>query len=151
MATPRNRRTLRLPSETKGVRAQQPRPVEVVRIGPHRSQRVRIRWLDGEYEGLEEWVLWRNLLTHWDGVEAVLEEERKVLAAVEASEEAYDELAEQAMIEYVFGALPEPLGAEVELGVSPAVVGGALLAISNFEETVEKLGLDAEELLQRQS
>jgi hypothetical protein len=32
------------------------RPVEVVKEGPPRSQKVRIRWLDCEYEGLEEWV-----------------------------------------------------------------------------------------------
>ncbi len=32
------------------------RPVEVVKGGPPRSQKIRVRRLDGEYEGLEEWV-----------------------------------------------------------------------------------------------
>src|SRR5687768_8374564 len=32
------------------------RPVEVTKDGPTRSQKVRIRWLDGEYQSLEEWV-----------------------------------------------------------------------------------------------
>jgi hypothetical protein len=30
------------------------RPVELVREGPPRSQKVKIRWLDGEYEGTSE-------------------------------------------------------------------------------------------------
>jgi hypothetical protein len=30
------------------------RPVEVIKEGPSRSNKVRVRWLDGEYEGLEE-------------------------------------------------------------------------------------------------
>jgi gluconate kinase len=28
-------------------------PVEMVKEGPPRSNKVRIRWLEGEYEGLE--------------------------------------------------------------------------------------------------
>lgn len=32
------------------------RPVEVSREGLPRSNKVRVYWLDGEYEGLEEWV-----------------------------------------------------------------------------------------------
>jgi hypothetical protein len=32
------------------------RPVQIVKEGPYRSQWVKVRRLDGEYEGLEEWV-----------------------------------------------------------------------------------------------
>ena len=28
------------------------RPVELVKEGPPRSQKAKVRWLDGEYEGL---------------------------------------------------------------------------------------------------
>lgn len=31
-------------------------PVKVVKEGPPRSNKVRVCRLDGEYEGLEEWV-----------------------------------------------------------------------------------------------
>jgi hypothetical protein len=69
------------------------RPVEVTKEGPSRSNKVRIRWLDGEYEGLEEWVPKMRLLAPWDEAEALLEDERRMLAAVEASEEdASDEV-----------------------------------------------------------
>ena len=30
------------------------RPVELVKEGSPRSPKVKVRWLDGEYEGLEE-------------------------------------------------------------------------------------------------
>lgn len=53
------------------------RPVEVVRKGPPRSNKVRIRWLDGEYEGLEEWVPQLRLVAPWEQAEALLGDERR--------------------------------------------------------------------------
>ena len=61
------------------------RPVEPVKDGPSRSQKVKVRWLDGEYEGLEEWVPKVRLVVPWDEKEALLEDERRMFAALEAS------------------------------------------------------------------
>jgi hypothetical protein len=61
------------------------RPVEVVREGPPRSHKARVRRLDGEYEGLEEWVPKARLVAPWDEAERLLEDERRMLAVLEAS------------------------------------------------------------------
>ncbi len=44
------------------------RPVEVVKAGPPRSQKVKVRLLDGEYEGLETQirVSWAWAQASWD-------------------------------------------------------------------------------------
>lgn len=52
------------------------RPAEVTRLGPPKSQKVRVRWLDGEYEGLEEWVLQRRLAATLDEIDALVADER---------------------------------------------------------------------------
>jgi hypothetical protein len=89
------------------------RPVEVVKEGPPRSRKVRIRWLDGEYEGLEEWVPMARLVVAWDQADAFLEDERRVLRALDASGDAYGTLEWKAAQEVFFG-LPENV--EVGLG-----------------------------------
>jgi hypothetical protein len=40
------------------------RPVEMTNERLPRSNKVRVRWLDGEYEGLEEWVPKSGCLRH---------------------------------------------------------------------------------------
>ena len=50
------------------------RPVEVVTEGPPRSQKVKVRLLDGEYEGLEVWVPnGFGSVAPWEEAEALLE------------------------------------------------------------------------------
>jgi hypothetical protein len=81
------------------------RPVKVAKEGPPRSNKARVRWLDGEYEGLEEWVPKMRLLAPWEEAEALLEDERRMLAAVEASgEDASDEVKWEA-VGKIFGTL----------------------------------------------
>jgi hypothetical protein len=46
------------------------RPVEIVRLGPKLSNKVRGRWLDGEFEGLDEWIPTVRLLVPWEVAEA---------------------------------------------------------------------------------
>ncbi len=65
------------------------RPVEVMKEGPPRSQKVRVRWLDGEYEGLEEWVPKGQLVAPWEQAEAFMEDERRMLAAVDVLSKPY--------------------------------------------------------------
>ena len=48
----------------------------MIREGPPRSNKVKVRRLDGEYEGLEEWVPKVRLVVPWEEVEALLEDEQ---------------------------------------------------------------------------
>ncbi|MGA7270700.1 MAG: hypothetical protein WB239_06480 [Acidimicrobiia bacterium] len=66
--------------------------VEVLQDGPPRSpKRVRIRWVDGEYAGLDEWVSLSRLICPWPEVEQILEQERLHMALA-ASVRGYDEV-----------------------------------------------------------
>jgi hypothetical protein len=44
-----------------------------------------VRWLDGEFEGLEEWIPKQRLLCPWDEGAALVRDERCMLAALAAS------------------------------------------------------------------
>jgi hypothetical protein len=61
-------------------------------LGPPRSQKVKVRWLDGEYEGPGEWVPKVRLVAPWDEAEAYK------------------------VVETVFVAIPQEAGAEVSFG-----------------------------------
>ncbi len=120
------------------------RPVELVKEGPPRSQKVKVRWLDGEYEGLEEWVPKVRLAAYWDEKEALLDDERRMFAALETSGVVYDTTTYRT-VETVFFAVPQEAGAEVLLGLKAAE--RELLSIDDLEAAADRLGLDAEELL----
>ena len=120
------------------------RPVEVVKEGPPRSQKVRVRRLDGEYEGLEEWVPKARLVAPWDEVEAFLEDERWTLAALEASGEVLGTVPHRAA-ELVFFAVPQEAGAEVSFGYR--AMERDLLVVDDLGVAAQRLGLDADGLL----
>jgi hypothetical protein len=123
------------------------RPVEVTREGPPRSNKARVRWLDGEYEGLEEWVPKIRLLAPWDEAEALLEDERRMLAAVEASgEDARDEVTWDAA-DKVFGIMSEISDPSEEIILGYRAVEENLLAIQDLDAATRRLDLDKEEML----
>lgn len=74
-----------------------------------------MRWLGGEYEGLEEWVLKVRLAASWDEKEALLEDERWMLTVLEASDDVYGTATYRA-VETVYSAVPQEAGAEVWFG-----------------------------------
>ncbi len=118
------------------------RPVEVTREGPPRSNKVRVRWGDGEYEGLEEWVPKIRLLAPWEEAGALLEDERRMLRAVEASEEeAIDEVKREAVGE-VFGALSEVSDPREEVTLGYKAVEKDLLVVQDLGAAARRLGLD---------
>lgn len=80
------------------------RPVEFVRDGPPRSAKARVRWLDGDYEGLQAWVPKIRLLCRWTEATALLTDEQHLLAADEASGAPWDTLTYKA-VEAVFSAV----------------------------------------------
>jgi hypothetical protein len=120
------------------------RPVTLVKEGPPRSQKVKVRWLDGEYEALEEWVPKVRLVAPWDGTEALLEDERRMFAALEASGDIYGTAMYKA-IETVFFAIPQEAGAEVWFGIK--AIERNLLSIDDLDAAAARLSLDAEKLL----
>jgi hypothetical protein len=105
---------------------------------------VKVRWLDGEYEGFEEWVPRVRLVVPWDEKEALLEDERRMLIALEASGDVYGTTKYRA-VETVFFALPQEAGAEVLLGLRAAE--RELRSIDDLEVATARLSLDAEALL----
>lgn len=51
------------------------RPLEILQEGPSPVRKVRVRWLDGEYEGLDQWISKRRLVVPWDERDAFLSDE----------------------------------------------------------------------------
>lgn len=123
------------------------RPVEMIKEGPPRSNKARVRWLNGEYEGLEEWVPRIRLLAPWEEAEALLEEERRMLAAVAVSvEEGSDEVKWEAVSE-VFGIMSRISDPSEEVVLGLRAAEEDLLAIQNLHAAARRLGLDEEEML----
>ncbi|WP_353928557.1 hypothetical protein [Desulfofundulus kuznetsovii] len=120
-------------------------PVIVVKEGPPRSRKVRIRHLDGEYEGFEEWVPKSRLVAPWEEVNAFCDDERRLLNAVKASGDVQGSIIYKAA-EEVFGAIAELFGEELIFFGWKAIEQN-LIIIKDFEKSVHKLGLGREELL----
>ncbi|MDP9437810.1 MAG: hypothetical protein M3P49_03550 [Actinomycetota bacterium] len=116
--------------------------MEVISKGPPRSNKVRIRWLDGEYEGLEEWVPQLRLVAPWEQAEALLMDERQSEAAMEASEATFQTVPWLA-VQMVFWAVPVEDG----IGIGYRAAERELLVVDNLEETAPRLGLRAQDLL----
>jgi hypothetical protein len=112
--------------------------------GPNKA---RVRWLDGEYEGLEEWVPKIRLLAPWEEAEALLEDERRMLeAAAVSEEEASDEVTWEAVDE-VFGILSKISDPSEEVILGYKSVEEDLLVIHNFDAAARRLDLDTEVML----
>ncbi len=121
------------------------RPVEVLKRGPTRTgtgRKVRIRWLDGEYEGLDEWVPQVRLVVRWEEAEAFWADEQHLLAALDASGDVRGTTEWEAVQTVVF-ALPK----EVDVSLGWGDASDELLEIENLEVGAGQLGLDPRELL----
>jgi hypothetical protein len=103
-----------------------------------------MRWLDGEYAGLEEWVPAVRLVAPWEEAGALLEDERRMLAALQASGVVHDTVPYRAA-EFVFMSVPQEARAEVFFGTK--AIERELLVIDDLEAAAVRLGLDAEVLL----
>ena len=123
------------------------RSVEVPREGPPRSNKARVRWLDGEYEGLEEWVPTIRLLAPWEEAEALLEDERRMLEVVEVSEEDASDKVTWEAVDEVFGMLSRISDPSEEVILGYKAVEENLLVIENLDAATRRLGLDKEEML----
>ncbi len=119
------------------------RPVEVLKLGPpkSKSKKVRVKWLDGEYEGMDEWVTQVRLVVPWDEAEPFLDDERAFLAAQTAPGRIDRESTEFRAVQEVFFALPR----DIDLGYISTDYG--VLTIEDFDSTARKLGLPIQEYL----
>jgi hypothetical protein len=59
-------------------------------VGAVRSGKAKVRWLDGEREGLEEWLATRALVCPWGQRREFLRDEERAAAIKEASKEVDD-------------------------------------------------------------
>ena len=80
----------------------------------------------------------------WDEAERLLEDERRTLAALEASGDALGTVPHGAA-ELVFFAVPQEAGAEVSFG--HGAIDRELLVVDGLNAASERLGLDADVLL----
>jgi hypothetical protein len=123
---------------------QQVKPVEFVREGPPRSAKARIRWLDGEYQGLEQWVPRVRLLCDWKDVDALLSDERNLEAAVDAAGAPERTLAYKAA-EAVFTAVSP----DERVMFGWRAQERALIRMEDPERAAEEFGLTVRALLQQ--
>jgi len=57
-------------------------PVEVLQLGPEKSNRVRVRRITGEFAGLDEWVPLTTLVVPWEHAEGFLSDELSLIEVV---------------------------------------------------------------------
>jgi hypothetical protein len=65
-------------------------------VGPARSGKAKVRWLEGEREGLEEWLSTRCLICPWGERKAFVRDEERA-AAIRAASEEIDAVVEEAI------------------------------------------------------
>lgn len=113
------------------------RPVELLQLGPDGSKMVRVRRLDDEFHGLDEWIKQTWLVVPWEEAEAQLEDERarlKLWRHATATMEAEDEEA----VSHLFSHLEVHPRLHLYRGVTE---------IQDFEFALDYLGLDFDALL----
>lgn len=117
-------------------------PAEILRFGPPKSHKVRIRWNGGEYEGLETWVPRVRLMVLWGKSESWLRDERLYRAVREASLDVVGTVEHRAALMAVF-VHPDPDGILIGYDRSE----GAILQAFDLQAMSDDLSLDARALL----
>lgn len=112
-------------------------PVELLQFGPGRASKVRVRYVQGEYHGLDVWVPTVRLRVLWEEVDAWLDDERRFTAAREASLDALDTVEHRAVWSVLY-AYPRPDGILLDLDRSE----GATVQIEDLDAVAADLGLD---------
>lgn len=102
---------------------------------------IRVRRLDGEDAGLQEWVHPSSLLCTWDEADLRIGDEQRVLAVRAASADAQGSVEHEAAV-FVIGHCG--LGRRVNLGRSKAELG--VMRIDKAAKVGDELGLDLSEL-----
>ena len=117
------------------------RPVEVLQIGPPTSRKVRIRWLDGEFHGLDQWVSMFRLVVTWSDVDEFLIDEKNHVALLASQPDPLEDVVLRAVDEIYLATR-----ASVEL---EAAVGRPLSAsVVDFNERPGRLPIPDQDLLE---
>lgn len=117
-------------------------PAEVLQLGPPKTNKVRVRFLDGEYVGLAMWVPRQRLKVLWQDADAWLQDEVRFERVRAASADALHTV-EFSAAEIALYAYPQPNAVEVGYGASE----GASVRINDLSAVARDLGLDADRLL----
>ncbi len=115
-------------------------PVEVVKMGPKPSRQVRIRWLAGEWDGLEAWVPRQRLVVPWEDAQAFIEDEERFLQVYEASH-----AMEGSPLHNAVGLVLGVVTADVWFGVTSRE--RAVLRIERVADAAAELRMTLDELL----
>lgn len=115
------------------------RQVEILQFDPKRRSKVRIRYLDGDERGLDEWVTKVRLKVPWADADAWLHDERRYIAArgvsLDAEDTAEYQAAESVLVSY---ARRDGVGFGYRWGER------ALLLIDDLAGVAAELGSDAD-------
>ena len=114
-------------------------PVEILQFGPTRSRKVRVRFLDGEYAGLDQWVTRRRLKVPWAEAEAWLRDERSLMLARDASVGIGDSLHHDAVKLILYACPPAN-------SILPDWPDAGVVTVSDLDTTARDLRLDPDEL-----
>jgi len=117
-------------------------PAEIIQFGPPKKQKVRVRWLGGDYPGLDEWVAKVRLRVLWEEREAWLRDERLFEAVRAASIGMIHSPEYRAALMAVYRH-PVPDGILIGYGRSE----GATLRIADLETIARDLGFEPQALL----
>ncbi len=83
-------------------------PAEVLQLGPQTTKhKVRVRYLAGDYPGLDEWVPKGRLNVPWKDAAAWMADEVCLETALTCDDDDYSETLYWA-VRHVFGSLPTP-------------------------------------------
>lgn len=118
-------------------------PVLVLQKGPRHSWKVKIRWLGGPYEGLDQWVTAQRLVTPWEEAEAFLEDERR-MAIVREKSASYAKTIRFEAASSALAAIPHNHFAEID----PFGHMEGALFIQDFDSAAAALSLDRSLLIQ---
>lgn len=116
-------------------------PVEVMKLGPTKSRKVRVRWLDGDYAGMDEWISAARLVVPWDDVDDFVSDEQAVLRLLTSQPNAPDPDTSLA-VQTVYFATEDTVSFDVEEHRPIRA------SVDEFEKVRHDLPVPAEELLQ---
>ncbi|MDE0572168.1 hypothetical protein ON058_01920 [Demequina sp. B12] len=71
--------------------------LKVKHLGPARARQCRVRYMDGEWEGLEEWVPTRQVACAWGERKALLRDEERAARLADVSASIWDPVTEEAI------------------------------------------------------
>lgn len=117
--------------------------VEVVQYGPvdRRPRSVRVRWLEGEYRGLDEWVNQSRLVVPWADVDVLLDAERQRAELVESIDDPDEVLIDAT--QFVLDSVEEGRSTGVMMGWSGTYGLAIAYKLDEVPDAVRQELLDA--------